>query len=91
MSDQKPRNYVGNGTQSGEYYVNLSLKKSQLDPHFYEYNGEQYVRLTVGKLREANEWGKTHSVWVNDYDPNKSNEGDSPKKASVSAGDGLPF
>tara|TARA_R100001463_G_scaffold52153_2_gene102898 strand:- start:5231 stop:5506 length:276 start_codon:yes stop_codon:yes gene_type:complete len=91
MSDQKPRNYVGNGTQSGEYYINLSLKKSQLEPHFYEYNGEQYVRLTVGKLREANEWGKTHSVWINDYDPNKSQQQESKQNAPVSAGDGLPF
>lgn len=88
---QKPRNYVGNGTQSGEYYINISLKKSQLEPHFYEYNGEQYVRLTVGKLREANEWGKTHSVWVNDYQANKDQQDDNANNAPVKAGDGLPF
>lgn len=90
MSDQKPRKFVGNGVQSGDYYINLSLKKSQLEPHFFEYNGEQYVRLTVGKNKEVTQYGKTHSVWINDYQPdnNKSNE---PKKASVNAGDGLPF
>lgn len=91
MSDQKPRNYVGNGTQSGEYYINISLKESQLKPHFYEYNGERYVRLTVGKLREANEWGKTHSVWINDYQANKEQQQESTQNAPVSAGDGLPF
>ena len=52
MSEQKEKKYVGNGTQSGEFYVNISLKKSQLEPHYYEYNGEQYVRLTIGKLKE---------------------------------------
>jgi hypothetical protein len=90
MSDQaqKPRNYVGNGKQSGDFYINISLKKSQLEPHFYEYNGEQYVRLTVGKLKEENEWGKTHSVWINDYQAN--NEA-SNNNAPVKAGDGLPF
>jgi len=85
---QKPRNYVGNGKQAGEYYVNISLKKSQLEPHYYEYNGEQYVRLTIGKLKEENQWGKTHSVWVNDYESETKPEA---TKAPVSAGDGLPF
>tara|TARA_R110001606_G_scaffold367818_1_gene523485 strand:- start:964 stop:1230 length:267 start_codon:yes stop_codon:yes gene_type:complete len=88
MSEQKPRNYVGNGKQAGEYYVNISLKKSQLEPHYYEYNGEQYVRLTIGKLKEENQWGKTHSVWVNDYESENKSEA---TKAPVSAGDGLPF
>jgi hypothetical protein len=83
----KEKKYVGNGTQSGEFYVNMSLKKSQLDPHFYEYNGEQYIRLTLGKLKEENQWGKTHSVWVNDYQKDEQ----TTAKAPVSEGDGLPF
>jgi hypothetical protein len=87
MSDLKPRNYVGNGKQSGEFYINVSLKKSQLEPHFYEYKGEQYVRITVGKNKEVNEWGNTHSVWINDYQPDKQ----ATQKAPISAGDDLPF
>jgi len=90
MSDQKPRNFVGNGTQTHPKLINISLKKSQLDPHFYEYNGEQYVRLTVGELREKNEWGKTHSVWINDYQANNQ-QSEGAKSSPVSAGDGLPF
>ena len=90
MNDQKPRNYVGNGVQSGDYYINISLKKSALEQHFFEYNGEQYVRLTVGKNKEINQYGKTHSVWVNDYQPNKENQSQS-QNSSVKAGDGLPF
>ena len=86
----KPRNYVGNGKQAGEYYINLSLKKSALEPHYYEYKGEHYVRLTIGKNREVNEYGQTHSVWVNDYNPDNNNT-NTQKKAPVSAGDGLPF
>jgi len=86
---QKPRNYVGNGTQAGEYYVNVSLKKSSLAPHFYEYKGEEYVRLTIGKNKETNEWGKTHSVWINDFEPTKGK--DDADKAPASSGSGLPF
>lgn len=88
MSEQKTKNYVGNGTQSGEFYVNISLKRSAIEPHYYEYQGEQYVRLTIGKLKEENQWGKTHSVWVNDYQKDTENQN---TKAPVSAGDGLPF
>ena len=88
MSEQKEKKYVGNGTQSGEFYVNISLKKSQLEPHYYEYTGEQYVRLTIGKLKEENQWGKTHSVWVNEY---KKDTEQASTKAPVSEGDGLPF
>lgn len=85
---KKPRNYVGNGKQAGEYYINLSLKESALKPHFYEYKGERYVRVTVGQNKEVNEYGQTHSVWINDYNPDKENK---EAKAPVSAGDGLPF
>ena len=91
MSDQKPRQYVGNGVQSGDYYINLSLKESQLKPHFYDYNGERYVRLTVGKNKEVNEWGKTHIVWINDYQPDGNKEKGATNNATVKAGDGLPF
>jgi len=90
MSDQKPRKYCGNGVQSGDFYINLSLKKSQIDQHFFEYNGEQYVRLTVGKNREVTQYGKSHSVWINEYQPD-DNKSNNTQKATVNAGDGLPF
>jgi len=87
----KEKQYVGNGVQSGDYYVNMSLKYDQLKPHVYEYKGVKYVRITLGKNMETNEWGKTHSVWINDYQPD-NNDQENPKKTSaVSAGDGLPF
>ena len=54
--------------------------------HFFEYNGDEYIRLTVGKKKEPM-YGKTHTVWVNDYDPSKAKENKKP----VSAGDHLPF
>ena len=90
MSEQKPRQYVGNGKQAGEYYVNFSLKESALKPHFYEYNGERYVRLTIGQNKEVNQYGNTHSIWINDYQPD-NNKSETKKATPVSAGDGLPF
>lgn len=89
--EQKPRNYVGNGVQSGDYYVNLSIKYDQLEQHVFEYNGAKYVRLTLGKNKEVTQYGKTHSVWINDYQPDAKGAESNQPKAAVSAGDGLPF
>ena len=90
MSNQKERAYVGKGKQVGEYdLVNISLRKSQLDPHFYEYNGDQYIRLTVGKRKEVDQYGNSHTVWVNDYKADNSQA--ETKKAPIKGGDGLPF
>ena len=55
--------------------------------HFFEYNGDEYIRLTVGKKKEMDQYGKTHTVWVNDYNQSKAKDNKKP----VSAGDGLPF
>lgn len=94
MSDQNTRNYVGNGKKPNPNYdlINVSLRYDRLAQHTYEYNGEKYVKLTVGALKEPNEWGKTHSVWINDYKPdNNNNNNGNTQNAPVSAGDGLPF
>ena len=90
MSEKKQRQFCGNGVQKNEFYTDVTLKKSQVDQHWFEYNGEEYLRLTVGKNREVTQYGKTHSVWINDYKPENKEASSAPAQA-VSAGDGLPF
>ena len=87
--DNKERIFVGNGTQNNEYYTTLVLNEEDMKNHFFtnKYNGKRQIRLTVGKKREKDQYGKTHTVWVNDY---KSEEEKTGKKP-VSAGDHLPF
>jgi len=75
MSQNKnnDRKFVGSGTKPQNFdLINISIAKSKLEPYWYEYNGEHYVKLTVGGLREKNEYGKTHSVWINDYKPGEN-------------------
>ena len=95
MSTEKKREYVGKGVKTEGYdLVNISLSRSKLENHWYEYNGEHYIKLTVGGLREKDQYGKTHSVWINDYKPNGQNEqkpsSSKPVGNNVSEGD-LPF
>tara|TARA_R110000824_G_scaffold6987_1_gene32032 strand:- start:321 stop:587 length:267 start_codon:yes stop_codon:yes gene_type:complete len=88
MSDKK---YVGNGKQVGDYgMVNISIAASKVQPYWTEYKGEKYLRLSVGTLREANQYGQTHTVWIDEFVPEKK-EGSAPVKTTARAGDGLPF
>lgn len=84
------RKFVGSGKEVAGYdLVNVTLKKSDLDGNFFNYNGAEYIKLTVGKKREADQYGKTHAVWLNEYKP----EGQENKAYAkpVQGGDGLPF
>lgn len=84
MSDKV---YVGNGKKAGNYdIVNISISEEKVRDHWFDYNGKKYLRLAVGGLREPNQYGKTHSVWVDNYKPEEKNQ---PRTAQ--AGDGLPF
>lgn len=88
MSEKKDRKFVGSGVQTNEYYTNLSLDMAQLEENAFEYNGKKYVRVTVGKKREIDQYGKTHSVWINNYEPKGESKQEAPK---IKGGDGLPF
>ena len=96
MSNEKK--YVGKGKKSGQYdLVNFSVNLTDLPKEdIYEYNGKKYINLTIGALKEIDKYGKTHSVWVNDYKPEKkadTKQGE-PKDQNTDSqtdNDNLPF
>jgi len=73
MADKK---YVGNGKENGDYgIINVSVCLSDVNQQdITEYEGKKYLRLSVGRKREVDQYGKTHSVWINDYVPNSQKE-----------------
>ena len=82
------RKYAGKGKQVKNHkLVNFALAKSKLDGHWYEYNGEHYTKLTMGELKQVDKYGKTHSVWIDDYKPDTTK---SNKDSNVEEVD-LPF
>ena len=92
MSNEKKREYVGKGVKAGNFYlINISISKSKLENHWFEYNGEHYVKLTVGGLKETDQYGKTHSVWINDYQPEGQTQQKSAPVARDNNGTDLPF
>jgi len=57
-------------TQYGQL-LNLNLNIEDLKEIA---NDDGWIKLTVGERREPSEKGNTHSVWVNDYEPQKKEE-----------------
>ena len=82
------RIYVGNGVEKFdgdmvEFSLNLTKLGKEATDHMFEYNGEKFIKLKVAKMKETNEYGKTHYVEVNTFKPEA-------KKAEPVADD-LPF
>ncbi len=81
------RIYVGNGVEKFdgdmvEFSLNLTKLGKEATDHMFEYNGEKFIKLKVAKMKETNDYGKTHYVEVNTYKPEV-------KKEAVT--DDLPF
>ena len=91
MSNEKK--YVGKGKKAGNYdLVNFSVNLTDLPKDdIYEYNGKEYINLTIGAMREEDKYGKTHTVYVNDYKPEKKTETTPEQPQEESDSDGLPF
>lgn len=95
MADKK---YVGNGKENGDYgIINITVNLSDIaQGDITEYEGKKYLRLSVGRKRETDQYGKTHSVWVNDYKPDAVNSKPASRKtleepATVQSLNDLPF
>jgi hypothetical protein len=63
--------YVGSGTSKFDgNLVSCSLCLSDLpSEHIFEYNGKKYIKLNVQKKKEADQYGKTHSVSIDTWKP----------------------
>lgn len=87
MSEKK---YVGTGRQApnGMEIVNISIAESKIKDFWSEYNGERYLRLGISKKKEADQYGKTHSVYIDEWQPSSDNK---PKREAVKVDDDFPF
>jgi len=59
------KKYIGKGKQvENRDIVEVSLNLAELHDHTFQYEGEIYVRFNVAKLKEPDQYGKTHTVYV---------------------------
>ena len=64
------KKYIGKGKQVENMdIVEVSLKMEELQKHTFEYEGETFVKFNVSKLKEPDQYGKTHTVYVSVKEP----------------------
>lgn len=75
ISTKKKKNYISGGARRVEFgdgssIINLDLKLSDINDLPVSEKG--YIRLTVSERKETDQFGNTHSVYENDFVPDKS-------------------
>jgi hypothetical protein len=60
------KTYVGNGKEGKYGYVNFTLDVDKLIPYVFEYKGKKYVKLTMSKKKEVDQYGKSHTVYIDE-------------------------
>ena len=67
MNEKK---YVGSGKKVGSYdLVNFTISEESTRDAWIDYNGKRYLKLTIGNKKATDQYGKTHSVWLDEYVP----------------------
>lgn len=65
------KKYIGKGKQvENRNIVEVSLNMAELHDHTFQYEGETYVKFNVTKLKEPDQYGKTHTVYLSVKEPN---------------------
>ena len=89
---QKERQYVGRGKKAGNFdLVNFSISESKIKDSWFEYKGERYLKLTIGALKNPDNYGKTHSVWIDNYEPKGDGDKAAESKVVEEMKNDLPF
>lgn len=89
---QQERQYVGRGKKAGNFdLVNFSISESKIKDSWFEYKGERYLKLTIGALKNPDNYGKTHSVWIDNYEPKGDGGKDAETKGVEEMKSDLPF
>lgn len=57
--------YLGKGKQVKDYdMVQVSINLDEAAQHSHEYEGVNYLTFTVARLKEADNYGKTHTAYI---------------------------
>lgn len=59
------KTYIGKGKQvNGIDVVKVTLRIEDVLKHKYEKEGAEYITFEVARLREADQYGRTHTAYV---------------------------
>jgi hypothetical protein len=64
------KKYLGKGKQVENLdIVEVSLNMAELQNHTFEFEGETFVKFNIAKMKEPDQYGKTHMVYVSVKQP----------------------
>jgi len=96
------KNFIGKGKQvAGMEIVKVTCKLEDLQNFAYEYNNTLYVTFEVAKMKQADNYGRDFTVYVNSQEeekpatpakasPKKPKRAEKPELEPIT-GDDLPF
>jgi hypothetical protein len=74
--------YCGSAKQRNENFTSIALNLSKIPKeHIFEFNGDKYIKLTLGKKESVDKNGKTHWLAVDTWKP--GDKSDSGQKQSA--------
>ena len=77
MNEKK---YVGSGKKVGNYdLVNFTISEDKTKDAWIEYNGRRFLKMTIGKKKEVDQYGKTQSIWLDEWKPDEKSEPQNPE------------
>lgn len=67
--------YIAKGKQVKDMdLVNITLDLNKLLEHAYNYKGKDLVNITVAKMKAPDQFQKTHTIYINNYQPSQEEE-----------------
>lgn len=60
------RNYIGKGTKLKDFDIlKVTVELDTALEYSHEYNGKKYLSFEVARMKQPDEFGKTHTCYVN--------------------------
>jgi hypothetical protein len=69
---KKPKNYLKGSAKlhefsNGGHVIHVDILKSELEK--LQVNKSGYIKITIGSLAKPDNWGNTHSIYENEFEP----------------------
>lgn len=59
------KNYIGKGKQVKDFDItNVTIEMDDIEKYIHEFQGKKYLTFDVARMKEPDQFGKTHSVYV---------------------------
>jgi len=77
------KNYIGKGTQvENMEIVKVTLKVEEILKHKHEFEGNEYITFEVAKMKQPDNFGRSHTAYVTIVEET-ADEKPAPKKKTT--------